>query len=425
MSQHSATDENATGLTPTTVSNQASIAEAMHAYRQRIRGGELGALPASLGLVVLVFFFSVLRRDSFFTVFNLANLLQQSAMVIVIAMGLVFVLLLGEIDLAAGFTAGATAAILGVTMTLHHWPWPLAVVATIFTGVVIGSTMGSLVAWLNIPSFVVTLSFFLGLQGVMLLVIGEGGTIPIRSLTIIKLETGNLSTTMGWVVAVVAVGGYAASTFLARRRRMAGGLPVQQMSVWLAKTGALAFLALLFTFMLNGERSQRPEIVSIKGVPVIVPFILVLLAVLTFILQRTAFGRHVYAVGGNAEAARRAGINVRAVRLACFVFGSVLASLAGILFASKDSSISPSTGGASTLLYAVGAAVIGGTSLFGGRGQVRDAILGGLVVSVIANGLPLITSLSGIQYVVTGLVLLLAASVDALSRRRSAAAGRA
>jgi D-xylose transport system permease protein len=173
------------------------------------------------------------------------------------------------------------------------------------------------------------------------------------------------------------------------------------------------------TFFLNQERSRRPELTSIMGVPYIFPLIIALLIGLTFVLSRTGFGRHIYAVGGNAEAARRAGINVARIKMACFMICSTLAAVAGILFASRDNSISPSTGGSTTLLFAVGAAVIGGTSLFGGRGKISDAVLGGLVVAVIANGLPLITSEAGIQFIVTGLVLLVAASVDALSRRRS------
>ena len=191
--------------------------------------------------------------------------------------------------------------------------------------------------------------------------------------------------------------------------------------MWLFKVGSIAILFGLATYFLNQERSKRPEITSIKGVPYIVPLILILLVGLTFILSRTAFGRHVYAVGGNTEAARRAGINVRSVKIACFIACSMLAAVAGILFASRDNSISPTTGGSTTLLFAVGAAVIGGTSLFGGRGKIADAVIGGLVVGVIANGLPLITDQAGIQFMVTGFVLLIAASVDALSRRKSIA----
>jgi D-xylose transport system permease protein len=195
--------------------------------------------------------------------------------------------------------------------------------------------------------------------------------------------------------------------------------------VWLVKLVTLAALLGAAVFILNQERSRNPNLTSIQGVPYVVIVILLLLVVLTYNLTRTSFGRHVYATGGNAEAARRAGISVARIKIYCFIACSSLAAVAGILFASKDQSVSPSTGGSTTLLYAVGAAVIGGTSLFGGRGKIRDAILGGLVIAVIANGLPLITDASGIQFIVTGLVLLIAASVDALSRRRAQASGRA
>lgn len=417
------TDTSVTGTVDEEAPASPGIAEAWSDYVARLRGGQLGSLPAVLGLVALVILFSALKRETFFTVFNMANLLQQSAMVMAIAMGLVFVLLLGEIDLAAGYTAGTSGAIMGVTLTQKGWAWPLAVLACIVTGVLIGLVMGLLVARLRIPSFVVTLSFFLGLQGLMLLVIGDGGTIPVRDETILRIQNGNLPVWAGWLLALVIVGGYALQSVASRRTRVRRGLAVSSVTVWVLKLAALAVPVLVATWLLNGERSVRPAIISIRGVPAIVPIIAVLLVALTFVLGRTGFGRHVYAVGGNAEAARRAGINVARVRVACFMIGSSMAAVAGILFASKDASISPSTGGSSTLLYAVGAAVIGGTSLFGGRGRVSDAVLGGLVVAVIGNGLPLITQQSGIQYGVTGLVLLVAAGVDALSRRRSAASG--
>jgi D-xylose transport system permease protein len=283
--------------------------------------------------------------------------------------------------------------------------------------------IGVLVARLGIPSFVVTLAMFLALQGAMLLIIGEGGTIPIRSDAILVVMNGNMSVVAGWVLAVIIVGGFALSTLLAIRRRRKAGLPAEAMSVWAIKVIALAALIFVATYLLNQERQLPSAKVTIQGVPWVVVVILVLLVGLTFILQRTGFGRHVYAVGGNREAARRAGINVKGLMITCFVFCSTLAAIAGVLLASRDNSVSPTTGGAQTLLFAVGAAVIGGTSLFGGRGKIRDAVIGGLVIAVIANGLPLITQQSGIQFIVTGLVLLVAASVDAISRRRTAATG--
>ena len=402
--------------------HETGLREAWGNYVDRVRGGELGSLPAVLGLIALLVLFTVLKGSTFLSAFNMANLLSQAAMIIVIAMGLIFVLLLGEIDLAAGYTAGTTGAILAVTLGVQHqWPLPLALLACLGTGVIIGLFMGTLVARLGIPSFVVTLAMVLALQGLMLQIIGDGGTIPVRDDWVLALQNKNLPPLWGWVLFLVVALGYALLTGLRLRRRRAAGLAHEAVSVWLFKVGSIAILFGLATYFLNQERSKRPEITSIKGVPYIVPLILILLVGLTFILSRTAFGRHVYAVGGNTEAARRAGINVRSVKIACFIACSMLAAVAGILFASRDNSISPTTGGSTTLLFAVGAAVIGGTSLFGGRGKIADAVIGGLVVGVIANGLPLITDQAGIQFMVTGFVLLIAASVDALSRRKSIA----
>jgi D-xylose transport system permease protein len=400
-----------------------SVGSAARAYVTRLRGGDVGSLPAILGFVVLVLLFTILRPDTFASSRNAANLLVQAAPVIFIAMGLVFVLLLGEIDLGAGYTAGTSAAVMGVLMTNHGVAMPIAVLACLATGVAVGLGVGVLVAWLSIPSFVVTLATFLGLQGVLLLVIGQGGTISITNETILAIMNNNLSPAMGWVLFVLVVGGFTASQVLSVAKRRKAGLPVASTAVIAAKVLAVAVPLGIATYLLNLERAVNPLIKSLKGIPIVVPFTLVFLLGLTFLLSRTAFGRHVYAVGGNTEAARRAGINVSAIKIMCFIISSVMAAIAGILLASVNNSISPTTGGASTLLYAVGAAVIGGTSLFGGKGRVMDAILGGMVIAVIANGLPLITQKSGVQFIVTGLVLLLAASVDAISRRRSAAAG--
>jgi D-xylose transport system permease protein len=401
-----------------------SIGEAVREYLDRLRGGDLGALPAILGLIALVIVFGILRPDTFLNAFNFANLLNQGAMVIVIAMGLVFVLLLGEIDLSAGFTAGTSAAILGVTLTQNNWPLPLALIACILTGTLIGVLIGLLVARLGIPSFVVTLAFFLMLQGVMLLIIGQGGTIPIRNDFVLSIMNDNMPVWMGWAFFALVVVGYGALSFRRIAVRRAKGLRAESVQVWGAKIAVLAVLLGWATYVLSQERSRNPALTSIKGVPIIVPVIFVLLVGLTFLLMRTGFGRHVYAVGGNAEASRRAGISVPRIRIACFMMCSSLAAFAGILFASRDNSISPSTGGSTTLLFAVGAAVIGGTSLFGGRGRPLDAILGGLVVAVINNGMALLNQPSGRVFLVTGLVLLIAASVDAISRRRAAATGR-
>lgn len=400
------------------------IGQAVRDYWGRVRGGDIGSLPAVLGLIALVILFGALEGSTFLSIFNFANLINQSAAIIVLAMGLIFVLLLGEIDLSAGFAAGTAAAILAVALNSWGLAWPLALLAALLTGSIIGLVIGLLVARLGIPSFVVTLAMFLALQGAMLLIIGEGGTIPIRSEAILVVMNGNMPVWAGWLLAVVIVAGFALTTLLAIRRRRKAGLPAEAMSVWAVKVIALALLIFVATYLLNQERQLATAKVVIQGVPWVVVVIFVLLVGLTFILQRTGFGRHVYAVGGNREAARRAGIDVKGLMITCFIACSTLAAVAGVLLASRDNSVSPTTGGAQTLLFAVGAAVIGGTSLFGGRGKIRDAVIGGLVIAVIANGLPLITQQSGIQFVVTGLVLLVAASVDAISRRRAAATGR-
>lgn len=402
----------------------AGIGQAVRDYFARVRGGDIGSLPAVLGLIALVVLFGALKGGTFLSIFNFANLINQSAAIIVLAMGLVFVLLLGEIDLSAGFAAGTAAAVLAVVLTNMGMAWPIALLAALLTGVIIGLVIGMLVARLGIPSFVVTLAMFLALQGAMLLIIGEGGTIPIRDDAILVIMNGNMAVWFGWLLAAVVIVGFAAVNLLAIRRRRSAGLPSEAMSVWAAKVIGLGVLVIVATYLLNQERQLATANVVIQGVPWVVIVILALLVVLTFILQRTGFGRHVYAVGGNREAARRAGINVKGLMITCFIFCSTLAAVAGVLLASRDNSVSPTTGGAQTLLFAVGAAVIGGTSLFGGRGKVRDAVIGGLVIAVIANGLPLITQQSGIQFVVTGLVLLVAASVDAISRRRAASSGR-
>ena len=393
-------------------------------YIARVRGGDVGSLPAILGLVVLFIVFTILRPHTFTNAFNVANLVNQASAVIVIAMGLVFVLLLGEIDLSAGWTAGVAAAIMGVTATRHGWPWWVAVLCCLATGAVIGTAIGLLVARLGIPSFVVTLAAFLALQGLLLKIIGEGGTIAIRDSKLLAINNNTLPVWLGWVLTAVIVALYAMVSIRRAATRRAEGLQSEGISVVIAKVVALAIVLAAITAYLSTERSRNPEVSSIKGVPEVVVLLVVLLFGTSFLLARTPFGRHVYAVGGNSEAARRAGINVKQIMLLCFVSCSTLAAVGGILIASRDNSISPTTGGAETLLYAVGAAVIGGTSLFGGKGKPLDAVLGGLVIAVIINGMGLLNQPSAVVFIVTGIVLLVAASVDALSRRRAASTGR-
>src|ERR1700712_2917875 len=235
---------------------QGGIGEARRAYFDKIKGGDLGALPAVIGAVVLVVVFGILQPDSFLTETNFANLINQGAAITVLAMGVVFVLLLGEIDLSAGFTAGTGAAILGVTLTEHGWAWPLSVLATLVTGVAIGFAIAVLVARLGIPSFVVSLAFFLGLQGAMLLIIGEGGTIPIRNDAILKVMNQNMSVVAGWVMAIVIVGGFAGATYWSIHTRRKAGLPTPALSVWATKVAALGLVVVVATFLLSQERQR-------------------------------------------------------------------------------------------------------------------------------------------------------------------------
>ena len=392
-----------------------SLVTAASNYWSKVKAGDIGSLPAVLGLLALGTIFTVMS-EFFFTARNFANLLTQAAPVIVIAMGLVFVLLLGEIDLSAGYASGVCGAVLVLLISNHGVPWFIALPVSIAVGGLLGLLMGSLVSRVGIPSFVVTLSAFLAFQGILLLLAGEGGTIQISNSVILAVENSNLTPKQGWLVWTILGAAYVAlglNRIISRRR---AGLTSELFKLWLIKTVALLLITGAAVWALNIERGTE-GVISTKGMPIVVPIILLILITGTFLLTSTTFGRHLYAVGGNAEAARRAGINVKRVRTSAFVICSSLAGIAGMLFASRMNSISPSTGGSSTLLYAVGAAVIGGVSLFGGKGKLRDAILGGLVVAVIDNGMGLLGYGAGIQYLVTGAVLLVSASVDAISRR--------
>jgi D-xylose transport system permease protein len=401
-----------------------SLGAVFHDYRSRLRGGDVGALPAVLGAFVLVIVFTAMSGTKFTGAFNFSNLILQGSAIAVFAMGLVFVLLLGEIDLSAGYTGGVAAAVVGNLMTDHGTNWVLALVAGLVCGAVIGLVNGVLVANLGVPSFVVTLAGFLAFQGILLLQTGAGGTIPYRDSHVLAIMNKNMPLWLGWAFAAVTVVAFAALGFSRRLQRARAGLPTPTLLVWLLKSAAFAVVVVLATAYLSRERSRNVFIASLKGVPIVVVIVAALLVALTFLLTRTPWGRHVYAVGGNAEAARRAGINVARVKISCFMMCSTLAAVGGVLLASRTNSVNPQTGGSDTLLFAVGAAVIGGTSLFGGRGRVLDGILGALVITVIVNGMTLQGQPQGRVYMITGLVLLLAASVDAISRRRAAASGR-
>lgn len=397
-----------------------AVREYVRGYIGRVRSGEFGALPIILGLVVISVIFQNLNQN-FLTAQNLANLLVQGSGIAVIAMGVVFVLILGEIDLSVGYVSGVGAAILALTVTgAHPWPWELSVLAAVAACALIGCLQGTIVALLRIPSFVVTLAGLLGWNGVVLLLVADRGTIPIDNPVIVGVANALLTPDQGWVVLGIGVAIYTAflfGTYVVRRRR---NLTVDAMPLIILRVVGVAGLGAVVVFVCNENRGL---LVPIQGVPVITVLIVVMLVVLSILAGRTKFGRHVYAVGGNAEAARRAGINVAGVRIAVFTIASMMAALGGIVLASRLRSVDTGVGGGNILLYSIASAVIGGTSLFGGRGKVIHALLGATVIQAIDNGMGLLSLSAGAKFAVTGLVLFLAAAVDALSRRGRTAAG--
>jgi D-xylose transport system permease protein len=389
-------------------------------------GGDMGARPAIAGLVTLFILFSI-GADKFASKANFANLITQATWVMILAVGVTFVLLLGEIDLSAGYTAGVCVVTMAWLMAQHGvTPW-----VAIPVGFVIGAAIGTLTGWLvakvGIPAFVATLAFFLAWQGVVLLIAKEGGTIPINNTLIIAIVNKNLSPLLGWVLWAIVVAGYVGMALLTARGRSSRGLSSEPIGSIAIKAGILAVGWGVATYLLNDNRSFS-SIRKLDGVPIAVPVVLGTVFVLHMLLSRTTWGRHVYAVGGNAEAARRAGINVVWTKMSCFIMTGIVACLAGMALGSQLNSVSPQTGGNDTLLRAVGAAAIGGVSLFGGRGKLLYPVVGGLVVATIDNGLGLMGKVgpvdfreSGPKFIIQGLVLLLAASVDALSRKRAGA----
>ena len=394
-----------------------SLAEYTKIQLRRIRSGESGALPVVIGLVAIVIYFQV-RNSLFLSPGNLVNLLIQGAPYIILGMAEVFVLLLGEIDLAVGYT-GAVAAVI-TAWTVFSLPWWIAIILGLATGAVLGLIFGLLITRLGLPSFVVTLAGLLGLEGVLIVLVarsghGPGGSIPINNKIIGDLTEGNLSPVAGWILMIVVVAVAAAMLLLSDRQRRSAGLVTPPLSVTALKIGVMAVAGVVVVLIGNANRGTALQ--ALSGVPWVVPIILGVLAIWTFLLGRTRFGRYIYAVGGNAEAARRAGVSLNRIRTGAFMLTGLTGAIAGILLASRLGSISTDTNGGQLVLFAVAAAVIGGTHLFGGHGKMMNALIGGLVVAAIANGLALLGTSAAATYIVTSLVLLAAVSVDALSRR--------
>jgi D-xylose transport system permease protein len=399
-----------------------SISDYVRILARRIRSGESGALPVIVGLSAIVVFFW-LKSPSFMTSRNLVNLMTQSAFIITLGMAEIFVLLLGDIDLAAGFTA-ACAAVITLWMLALGDPLWASVIVGLLAAAAYGALQGAITARLGLPSFVVTLAGQLGLSGLLLYLvnasgnIGSGGVIALHNSVINAIEGGQLSGSWTWIVmSVIAVLG-ALTLFFADYRRRSNGLIAPPPSITAVKMAAVVVACLVVAYVANLNRGR---LIVIQGMPWAVLVVLAVLVIWNLVLGRTRFGRYIYAIGGNAEAARRAGINVIRVRTLAFTLCGLTAGISGIIYASYLGSISTGVDGGQNVLNAVAAAVIGGTSLFGGRGKMLHAVLGGLVVGVIYNGLELLGLSASAQLMWTALVLLAAVIVDRLTRQGRAA----
>jgi D-xylose transport system permease protein len=401
-----------------------SFGEYVSAMWQKIKAGESGVLPVVVGLVLIIVIFQS-KNGKFLSGGNLVNLMDQASFIMVLGMAEVFVLLLGEIDLSAGFNMAIGAAITAeLAAPPHNVPWLLAILGGIATCVVISMIEGLLITRLRLPSFIVTLAFFLGLQGVLLTLFNHdshasGGNINISNKIINDIVNGNLSPAAGWIVMVVAVVVFAGLNLLRDHRRRQSGLVTPPIALTLLKIGAVAVAGVVVVLVCN--RNRGGILITIKGVPWVIPIVLVILMAFTFLLGRTRFGRYLYAIGGNAEAARRAGISLNRIRLTAFMLAGLTAGIAGVLYESYLGSISSNVDGGTNVLNAVAAAVIGGASLFGGRGKMLHAVLGGLIIAAIANGMGLINLSTAATEMVNALVLLAAVTVDAVGRRGRAA----
>jgi D-xylose transport system permease protein len=399
---------------PRLVAEQPGLAGAWAGFRRRLRQGELGTLPVIVGIAVIWAIFWV-ANDRFLTPQNLTNLFLQLVATGTIAVGVVLVLLLAEIDLSVGAVSGFTAAVMAVLNVKQGWPGWLAILAGLAAGALIGALQGFWVTRFRIPAFVVTLAGFLSWTGALLLVLGETGTVNLTDNTITGLTSTFFIPLDAWLLAVVVIAVYAGVKLWERRKRVAAGLPVVPMQLLAIRIVVIAVALLATAAVLAADR----------GLPLALVIFIAIVVLVDLLINRTRFGRHVLAVGGNPEAARRAGIRVDNVRLVVFTLASMLAAAGGILGASRLFAVNQSSGAADTTLNAIAAAVIGGTSLFGGRGSAYSALLGGLVIISIQNGMNLLGVASSTKFIVTGLVLLLAATVDALSRRGRQAHGRA
>jgi len=393
----------------------------VHAWIKRIRSGESGALPILLGLVLIVVIFQV-QQSKFLSAGNIVNLLVQAAFFVLLGLGETFALILSEIDLSVGFVAGIGATItLALLSPSYGWPWWAAVIVGLLACAALGAFQGILITRLHLPSFVVTLASLLGLGGVLIFLFDSfhgavGGVISLpTSGPLYNLVNGNMSTAASWIVLVAAVGLYALVTITRNTRRRARNLSAPPLSITLLTVAVAGVAGALLVIVCN---INRGNLVPLSGVPWVLPLVLLIVVLWTLLLTKTRTGRYIYAIGASPEAARRAGIRVQGIRTVAFTLSAFTAGLGGLVFASRLGSISVGYDGSTYVLYAVAAAVIGGASLFGGYGKAVHALLGGVLIAAVVNGLALIGVSTAGEEIATSLVLLAAVTVDSLVRRR-------
>ena len=384
--------------------------------RQALMQEGLGSLPVVLGLILIAAIFQA-ANPNFLTPLNLTNLLMQIAAVGTIAVGVVLVLLIGEIDLSVGAVSGVCAAFMAVLSVNRGVPAPLAIGAGLLAGIVIGVLQGTWIAKLRVPSFVVTLAGLLGWQGALLYILGDTGTINLTDPLITGITNARLPLALGWIGGIAVIGVYGFGVLRTRRRRTRAGLAVKPLTLVVGRIVLIAIGVLAAVGIMSIDRNPTGD-VPIRGIPSGVVCLIFCIVAFDLITRRTRFGRAIFAVGGNAEAARRAGIAVDRVRIAVFALSAALAAFGGILAGSRLFAVNQSSGSGELLLDAIAAAVIGGTSLFGGRGSVWSALLGALVIGSIANGMDLLALSSSIKFMITGAVLLVAVTIDAYARAR-------
>ncbi|MFF5128842.1 sugar ABC transporter permease [Streptomyces syringium] len=385
-------------------------------FRRKMRSGELGSLPVVVGLVIIGLVFQ-LQDSAFLGAENLSNLFVTAAGTGLIAVGIVYVLILGEIDLSVGSVSGLAAAVFAVLNVSNGMPEWLALLLALLSGTLVGALHGFFFARIGVPAFVVTLAGLLGWNGLMLEVLGSNGTINLDDSGLVAGLTNHYFSDIaaGYGLATLSVAAFFTLSFLDARRRAAAGVPSRPLSEIVLRTAAIAVPAYVIAWLFN----------EYKGLPLAVVIFLGVVVALDFVLRRTPYGRKVFALGGSVEAARRAGINVSAIRISVFALSGTMAALGGMFLASQINAANQSSGAGSLLMNAIAAAVIGGTSLFGGRGKTWSALLGVLVIQSIASGMALLGIASAIQYMITGAVLLAAVVIDSVSRKTQKTAGRA